>query len=372
MIESQRKNVLLVSSSFNFGGKEKLLVDLAEQFPSFNITPHIAVLSNQSERERRPGEIAFYPPRFTGDWRVPQNIRKTVAQKKIVSVICFDVFSYLNVRLALVGSSIKPRIVTSLHNSDFARRKKEMVHTFLWRALQNRRDKIIAICNYQAAFYAKRFFLNRDRFTVIYNGIKVSEYSGMPGLSSEAVRKKYSLPENKRFILQVGGLRPEKKHEHSIEALSIYRTTYGTGDVALLIVGGGSREREEELRDTVRKFQVEDSVFFLGFQKNVKELFPVSSLFTLSSVEVETFSIAALEAMAYGLPCVLTNVGGAAEMIREGLNGVTVSANDPAALAHGWHSVLHDAYSPARIQENIMQKYTIERCCEQYAKLILQ
>jgi glycosyltransferase involved in cell wall biosynthesis len=370
--ELKPKKILLLSNSFDYGGKEKIMIDLAERFPLFRIQPVVIILSRLIGRISSFPEVLMFTPRFSGDWAPAIKILRIIKQNSIHSVICFDVFSYFNARLAVLFLWSKPQIILSLHNSDFSERKKEMLHAWLWRFIGAKKDKITAICNYQADYYSKKFYINRSRFNIIYNGIDVDYYAGKSSKSRETICIQHQLPASKRYIIQVGGLRIEKKHEDSLLALSILRETYGCNDTALLIIGSGTPEREKILRDYAHILCLDDFVYFLGMQADVRDFLSIASLFTLSSVAVETFSIAALEAMASGLPCVITKVGGAAEMIVEGMNGFTVAPHNPAELAKGWYKVLQtrNSFFSENISNYVREHFSIERCAALYAELI--
>lgn len=75
-----------------------------------------------------------------------------------------------------------------------------------------------------------------------------------------------------------------------------------------------------------------DAVVITGLQKEVRPFVAASDAVVLCSKTVETFSLAALEAMALGLPVVLSEIGGAAEMIRPGENGFLFPVGDTGAL----------------------------------------
>ena len=77
--------------------------------------------------------------------------------------------------------------------------------------------------------------------------------------------------------------------------------------------------------DLVNRLGISDKVLYLGKQENLEELYAISDLMPLLS-EKESFGLVALEAMACGVPCIGTNVGGIPEVITDGETG---GANSP-------------------------------------------
>ena len=97
-----------------------------------------------------------------------------------------------------------------------------------------------------------------------------------------------------------------------------------------------------------------------------------ADLFTLTSNKVETFPISSLEAMACGLPCVLTNVGGAKDFIKDGYNGFLVEPENIESIMNGWKKTLQNIshFDKKNIRGNIIKKFSIENSASQYLKLI--
>jgi UDP-glucose:(heptosyl)LPS alpha-1,3-glucosyltransferase len=108
-------------------------------------------------------------------------------------------------------------------------------------------------------------------------------------------------------------------------------------DVTLLVVGGRfeSLAQYERLCETLG---ISGRVKFLGSQIDAATVFPIADVFVLPS-HSETFGLVSLEAMACGVPVVMTPVGGASELIDEGANGFIVSFQ-PEDIARGIRSVL--------------------------------
>ena len=98
-----------------------------------------------------------------------------------------------------------------------------------------------------------------------------------------------------------------------------------------VIVGTGPLE--DEMKQLCESLDLGDRVRFLGFQSDVRSLLGASDLFVLSSDAREGLPLALVEAMACGLPAVVTDVGGAAEAVADGETGLLVPPHDPVALA---------------------------------------
>lgn len=123
-----------------------------------------------------------------------------------------------------------------------------------------------------------------------------------------------------------GRLAPIKGLEYLIRALPMVRAS--VPDVELEIAGAGPEE--EVLRNEAHGLGVDGCTRFLGWQEDIP--FHRWTVFVISSLE-ESFGIAALEAMAAGLPVVASAVGGLTELVEDGKTGWLVSPADPKALA---------------------------------------
>jgi glycosyltransferase involved in cell wall biosynthesis len=98
-----------------------------------------------------------------------------------------------------------------------------------------------------------------------------------------------------------------------------------------------------ELLHTAQRLELADAVALLGAvpRKEVAELLARSDIFVLPSL-FEGLSNACIEAMATGLPVVVTDVGGMSELVRDGVDGFVVPPEDPAALAERIGKLIDD------------------------------
>ncbi len=103
----------------------------------------------------------------------------------------------------------------------------------------------------------------------------------------------------------------------------------------------GSGPLEEELRGLAATAGLHDAVVFTGMRDDVPELLPGFDVFVLSS-RYEGLPIALLEAMAAGIPPVVTRVGGIPEVVVDGHDGILVDAGAPDELARAVALLLDD------------------------------
>jgi glycosyltransferase involved in cell wall biosynthesis len=180
-----------------------------------------------------------------------------------------------------------------------------------------------------------------EKVSVIYNGLDLkrlapqtfsrAETLGLLGLDSET-------DPPRRFISIVANMRHEVK-DHRMFLRAARRVAEVVPDAAFLLAGEG--ELTDSLRELAAELGIHERTYFLGRCERVAELLSVSEICVLSS-KAEGFSNSILEYMAAGRPVVATNVGGAAELIREGETGYLVPAGDDEMMAARLIDLLRD------------------------------
>lgn len=139
-------------------------------------------------------------------------------------------------------------------------------------------------------------------------------------------------------IGSVGRLVTAKDFPTLIQAVAIL---VGRGAKPHLDIVGGGPERQV-IEAAIQREQIESYVTLAGMQTNVADWLARWSIFVSSSVR-EGQPIALLEAMATSLPCVATAVGGVPDTLEDGVEGIIVPPDNPAALADGIQKFLDDA-----------------------------
>jgi glycosyltransferase involved in cell wall biosynthesis len=167
---------------------------------------------------------------------------------------------------------------------------------------------------------------------IIHNGVDVDTFR-----PAESPRSRRTPEVN---FLCVGRLIERKGQHHLLHAFACLRARC-TQPLRLTLVGTG--DAEASLRRLATELGVANVVTFVGFvsRGDMPAVYHDADAFVLPS-QNEGMSIALLEAMASGLPVIVTDTGGTAELVHEGVNGIIVPWADPAALADAMERLAGD------------------------------
>ena len=150
------------------------------------------------------------------------------------------------------------------------------------------------------------------------------------------LKSDFEIREDEKVIIHVSNFRPVKRVKDVVKSFAKIAAAM---PAKLLLVGDGPEMTI--VCKLVREYRLEDQVIFLGKQENLEELYSISDLMLLLS-EKESFGLVALEAMACGVPCIGTNVGGMPEVINHGVNGFICEVGDIEDISSKALSVLND------------------------------
>lgn len=178
-------------------------------------------------------------------------------------------------------------------------------------------DWIVAVCETARNNLMAAPFSAREKIVRIYNAALAPECD-----------KTSSPPKSGFTLLHIGRLNPVKDQETLLRGFALARSR--VRDLRLWIVGGG--KLRPKLENLARESELAGSVTFFGEQEDVAPFIRAADLFILSSVS-EGIPLSLLEALAAGVPSVVTNVGGMPEVAALSPATITVPPSTPAALA---------------------------------------
>jgi N-acetyl-alpha-D-glucosaminyl L-malate synthase BshA len=149
------------------------------------------------------------------------------------------------------------------------------------------------------------------------------------------LRKNFA-SDDEYVLTHISNFRPLKR---VTDLIPIIKKVSQHKKVKLLMVGDGPDRYKTE--EQCRRENICQQVVFLGKQENIQDILAISDLVVIPSAS-ESFGLVALEALAFGVPCVSTNAGGLPEVNRNGETGFTVNVGDLEAFAEAIVTVLSD------------------------------
>lgn len=209
-----------------------------------------------------------------------------------------------------------------------------VAHLLLWRGC----DWLLVNSARNRRLFMQRCFAAPRRVEVQYNIIDLKRFQGTDRDRLRAeTRAALGLGPQQQVISIVGRLRPEKNHLLLLRAVQELSGEFP--HLRVLVVGEGPEEGR--LRAWVGGHNMGSVVRFLGRREDVPALLAAADIHVLCS-DYEGMPNSVLEALAAGRPVVSTDVGGVAEVMRTGLDGVLVRPGDQAALATAIRRLLND------------------------------
>lgn len=172
--------------------------------------------------------------------------------------------------------------------------------------------------------------------------------------------------EDERIITHVSNLRPVKRIDDLIKVFDKIQKKVKS---RLIIIGDGpERENASKL---AHELGVRDKIMFLGKSNEIEKILCYSDLFLLPS-EKESFGLAALEAMAYGVPVISTDVGGVPEVNIHGESGYLSALGDINDMANNAIKILQDSDTLDKFKlraRDIALRFDMQNIVPQYENL---
>jgi len=188
----------------------------------------------------------------------------------------------------------------------------------------------VAVSRTAASFFSRKYRVDRGKITSIPNGIDLDSTRLQP--NSGPTRRDYGLDSKDFVIVSVASILGTKAQIHAIAAVGALKKEIPR--IKLLLVGAEADSAyAAATRQFIREAGLSDTVYLSGHSDVVDAYYRIADMFLLSSL-TEGWSLAKTEAMLHGLPLVLTDVGGAAEVITGSDIGILVppAYDDPLTV----------------------------------------
>ncbi|MGH2437956.1 MAG: glycosyltransferase, partial [bacterium] len=305
------------------GGMEQNIIKLANAHDRSRVTASICTCqpADPVKQDLHPSVPLFEMARRNGhDLGIVVRLARLFARERpdvlhthAWGALCEGV---LAARLARV-----PFIVHGEHGTMETRALNLRVQRLLWARV----NRVLSVSSRLAERMSREIGFDRRAITVIRNGVDIRRISGG---NPATIRCELGMAPEELLIGTVGRLEPVKDHQTLLSALALLRSA-GLPFKAI-IVGDGSLG--SVLRQRATELDLGNTVRFLGSRTDVENALAAMNIFVMPS-QSEGLSNTIIEAMAAGLPVVATNVGGADELIRDGVTGHLVPPGNPSLLA---------------------------------------
>lgn len=347
------KKILFVITTLGGGGAERIVSYLANGFcKREDCKVNLLLLKKEGNTylDSIDEDIKVTNLKLKG--RLRFNVLKIV--KAIIHEkpnICFIGLDGLNILLAPFIPIIKNhgvRVIVRETNVLSYMWKSTVINRMVYRLFYNNYDNIICQSKDMADDLIIKWRINKDKITLINNPINVDSIikQSLIPIELEGIPKK-------PFFISVGRLTTQKGFDTLIDNIN-FLVNKGKFPYLLLIVGNGGLEKV--LRDKIKEYNLENTIFLLGRIENPYRIMRLARGFILSS-KFEGFPNVLLEAHSLGLPVFANKCpGGINEIIIDGVNGITADFNDITEFERKF-----DEYSTMSFDHNEIVRLNRER-----------
>lgn len=286
-------------------------------------------------------DIPMYRQPFTTKNIAAFNLIKRLIEKEHYAIIhCHSPIGGALVRAAAgherkLGTSL----IYTAHGFHFFKGspfKNWMIYYPIEKILAKRTDCLITMNreDYQHAVQ-KKF---RAQTIKLINGVGI-DLTKFPPTSDDwrvSLRNWYGYKEKDFIMIYVGELSSRKNQSHAIHMMR--KLKQKVPDCKLILVGDG--EKRNEYQELIKKLDLEENIELLGFRSDISELMSLSDI-AISCSRQEGLPVNVMEAMATGLPIVVTNCRGNRDLIHHGENGFVVQQNDTEKFSQYIEKLVH-------------------------------
>lgn len=332
--------VVLLARKLDAGGTERQMVTLALGLAARGVKVHVLVFygGGALEPELISSAVRLHVLGKSGRWDMAGFILRLVSHlRRIRPRVIYSFLDVPNILALMIRPWVgRPRLIWSVRSAGMQMSYYDWLARFvpaLEARLSARADCIVANSRAGLQWAVGRGF-PAHKLQVIENGIDTEHFRPVAHSDPQA-RLFRDLPEGRLRIGLVGRLDAMKDHPNFLKAGA--RLLHLGADVQLVCVGGGPADYRQMLQALADQLGLSGRVSWLGARKDMPSIYAALDLVCLSSM-AEGFPNVVGEAMACGVPCVVTDVGDAAHIV--GDCGIVVPPGSPDHLAHGLQAML--------------------------------
>jgi glycosyltransferase involved in cell wall biosynthesis len=375
----RQRKVLFITRAFDFGGAENHLLELVRRLDANASRISILCLGKDLYSSRLGGDQAIEvntvvcPPNSLWAWiKLFRGVQADVVVFIYGWIWALPWTASIGARLAGVPKriSIQHLITPADANRGWVRGAiRKLFGPLNLKLSASLFQSTIAVSADLRNSLIRDFGYPERRVMTIHNGVSLTEFSPSAKNGAE-LRNKLGLRSEDFVLVCTARLSEQKGIDVLLQGIS--RAMQKGVHSKCLIIGEGPLK--EKLIEQARDLGISEHVYFEGFSDDVRPYLQASSAFILTSYR-EGLPISILEAMACGLPCIVTNVGGNSEAVTDMINGLVIPAGSPEAVANAimyLASHVEERAQMAKRARSIAQdEFDIEKCIAGISRVIL-
>lgn len=328
--------LILIPSSYG-GGAERLVLDQMKNSKQDNINYHVLSL-RKGDIEEDFSKFSFYKTlnsRYRLSLKTIASLNSFVRKNNIKIIHChlLEAASY-----GFLIKMINPRIklICTRHVSNDPLRKKLILRLFI-KIISLNNNLIIAVSKDVKKFTVKNEWIKPSKIEVIYNGVDTKRFQRV---DTKKIKEELNISNNDFLIGVVGRLIEQKGHIYLLEAIKNLKKKIP--NIRLLVAGEGNLEKE--LKALCNKMSIIDNVSFLGFRKDLPEIYSALDVFCLPSL-FEGFGLVIVEAMLCKTPVIATELDCIKEIATNEQEAILVQPKNPKDLEDALFRVYRKNYN---------------------------
>lgn len=369
------KKLLILMSSLHAGGAERQTVDLINNINADRFSTTLRYFDKRDTlldalQPSQVDSVECLNRRGRFDPSLLRKINELIDRERFDMVVCIS--PYATVYGNLVRKLFRKRfkLVTVIHHTLQKPGRWERVKSVVFKKMLDGCDLVIFVCKNQLDYWVNDRNIDVTRCRYVYNGIDLDHFTHSDTADSRAwIQEQYDISASDVVLGNVARFRSEKRQEDIVQAVSILRES--GYPIKALLVGDGPRSRVIE--HYIESKALQNHVFLTGLQNDVRPYLRAMDCFVISSHQ-ETFSMAALEAMAAGKPLIMTDVGGAAEMLDHDVNGFLYPPGDVEALVENVKKLIDRELIESmgnNSKTTVTEKFTLTKMVSEYENILL-
>jgi glycosyltransferase involved in cell wall biosynthesis len=323
-VSGDRTRVMYIAHSYEVGGAEDLVLNLARHLPD-RFEPMVCAIhdlgpiGHEIRAAGVPVTALGLNPGLRRPWDVAR-LRRYLRETQPQIVHTFLLTASLYGRFAAMLARV-PIVIGTEHNIYHHKRRH---HALAERLLMSGTASVVVVAESVRDFYIRQIHANPAKVDVIHNAVDWAHLQTT--MNRDETRRSLGVPLDVPLVAVIGRLSEQKGHAYLLEALA---QTAALDRVHAVFAGDG--DLRDSLQARASALGVSSRVHLVGVRRDVGNLLNAIDVFVLPSLW-EGLPLALLLAMGAGVPVVATTVSGVPEVVESGRTGLLVAPGDAAEL----------------------------------------